>query len=113
MSLAQRIGVDPTALDFGILYAQAISRKLPLHNVVSDKKNPFGPDLLAQRQKALEQLVPEKVEDAQLWVWEYINGKYIRGPSKMHLELIFYGYSPNPTGIVERAWRELGNNLSV
>jgi len=110
---AQNMVVSQEALQFALSFAYATSHKKPLHRILLDKSNPFGMDLLSQRQRALEKIVPEDIEDVELYDWEYSrDGKVSRVPSRIHLEWLCWGYTPDENGIWECAHRELGDRLS-
>jgi hypothetical protein len=111
---AQRLVVDEEAIQFALLYLMTRSHKKPLHRILVDKSNPFGYDLLSQRQKVLERIVPYSIDHEMLWDWEYDgDGKLIRVPSRVHLEWLCWGYTPDYYGISECSNREFGDRLSA
>jgi hypothetical protein len=111
---AQRLVISEEALQFALSYSLAKSHKKPLHRVAVDKSNQLGLDLLSQRQRALERLVPENIRKRDLWDWEYdTDGKMVKVPSRIHLEWLCWGYTPDDQGIWECGNREFGDRLSA
>ena len=111
---AQRLVVSAEALQFALAYSFATAHKKALHRVAVDKINPLGQDLLSQRQKALERIVPINFDDHDLWDWERdYEGKRVRVPSRLHLEWLCWGYTPDEKGIWECGNREFGDRLSA
>ena len=92
---AKKFVVSDKALGYALLLTNALKRKRPLHREVPNKKY-FEPDLLAQRQAALEKIVPEDPTSVELWEWELDqeSGK-VKWPSRIHLEWLCYGYTPD------------------
>jgi hypothetical protein len=110
---AQRLVVSDEALQFALKYGSAASQKKPLHRIAVDKLNPFGHDLLSQRQRALERIVPEDIQSVELWDWELgRDGRMVKIPSRVHLEWLCWGYTPDERGIQECGARELADRLS-
>ena len=111
---AQRLVVSAEALQFALAYSFATAHKKLLHRVAVDKINPLGQDLLSQRQKALERIVPINFDHHDLWDWERdYEGKRVRVPSRLHLEWLCWGYTPDEKGIWECGNREFGDRLSA
>jgi hypothetical protein len=111
---AKRLVISEEALQFALSYTLAISNKKQLHKIACDKSNQLGPDLLSQRQKALEKLVPEEICEEDLYDWEYDwEGKLVRVPSRVHLEWVCWGYTPDEMGIWECGHREFSERLSA
>lgn len=113
-SRAQRLVVDEEAIRFALEYCMASSHKKPFHRVLVDKSNPFGYDLLSQRQKVLERIVPYSIDHEMLWDWEFdTDGRSVRVPSRVHLEWLCWGYTPDSYGIWECGNREFGERLNA
>lgn len=108
---AQRLVVSDQALQFALLYSSAYCHNQPLHRIAVDKTHQLGQDLLSLRQHALEKIVPfDSSED--LWDWEHDrDGRLVRVPSRLHLEWLCWGYTPDEKGVLECAARDLGNRL--
>lgn len=110
---AQLLVVSDEALQFALVYSVAMSHKKSLHKIAVDKTHQLGHDLLSQRQRALEQIVPENLKAVELWDWECDRmGRLVRVPSRIHLEWLCWGYTPDEKGIWECGNRELGDRLS-
>ena len=110
---AQRLVVSEEALRFALVYVVATSHKTPLYKIAVDKTHQFGPDLLSQRQRALERIVPENLKAVELWDWECDKmGRLVKVPSRIHLEWLCWGYTPDEKGIWESGNRELADRLS-
>jgi hypothetical protein len=79
-----------------------------------DKTNPLGRDLLSYRQKALEILVPEILDEEALYEWEVDSwkGGLVKVPSRLHLELVCWGYTPDEMGIWECGHRDFSERFS-
>ena len=102
------------ALQFALSYSFATSHKKQLHRAVVDKSNPLGLDLLAQRQRALDRMVPQNIDIADLWEIEYDRERgRVKVPTRVHLEWLCWGYTPDPEGIYECGNREFGDRLSL
>jgi hypothetical protein len=111
---AQRLVVSQEALEFALSYSIAMQHKTPLHRVAVEKSHPLGLDLLSQRQRALERLVPEDLDDVEIWDWECdADRKMVRVPNRVHLEWLCWGYTPDVPGMWECGNREFGDMLSV
>ena len=112
-SRAQRHVISEEALQYGLAYCLAARSRKPLHHILVDKTNPLGLDLLSQRQKALEKLVPGQIDDVELYNWDCdTQGRLMKVPSRVHLEWLCWGYTPDERGIWECANNELGDRLS-
>jgi hypothetical protein len=112
-SRAKRLVLSDEALEFALAYSLATTHKKPLHHILADKSVPLGPDLLSQRQKALEKIVPKDIESVELWDWDWDSqGMLMRVPSRIHLEWVCWGYTPDEFGICQCASREFGERLS-
>lgn len=110
---AQRLVVSDEALQFALTYSIAASQKKPLHRIAVDKSHSLGQDLLSQRQRVLERIVPENLRSVELWDYEYgKEGRPYRVPSRVHLEWLCWGYTPDERGIQECGARELAERLS-
>lgn len=110
---AQRLVTSDEALQFALSYNIAASTKKPLHHIAVDKSNELGRDLLSQRQKALENIVSKDISTVELWDWDYDSqGKLMKVPSRVHLEWLCWGYTPDERGILECGHRELSDRLS-
>ena len=91
-----------------------MQRKTPLHRIAAEKSKPLGPDLLSLRQRALEHIVPVNMDDVELWDWEYgADRRMVKVPTRLHLEWLCWGYTPDIPGIWECGNREFGDALSV
>jgi hypothetical protein len=111
---ARRLVISDEALQFALSYNIAASNKRPLHHIAVDKSNELGRDLLSQRQKALEWLVPKDISTVELWEWDYDRqGNLVNFPSRVHLEWLCWGYTPDERGVLECGHRELSDRLSV
>jgi hypothetical protein len=109
---AQRLVLSEEALEYALAFAMASSHKKALHRIAIDKSNPLGLDLLGQRQKALERIVPRRIVTEDLWDWEYDhNAKMVKVPTRVHLEWLCWGYTPDERGIWECGNREFGDRL--
>ena len=81
---AQRHVISDEALEYALAYCLANTNKKPLHHILVDKSNPFGLDLLSQRQKALEKLVPRRLDDVELYEWDCdYQGRLMKVPSRV------------------------------
>jgi hypothetical protein len=110
---AQQHVISDEALQYALAYCLANTKKRPLHHILVDKSNPLGPDLLSQRQKALEKLVPRRFDDVDLYEWDCdYQGRLMKVPSRVHLEWLCWGYTPDEKGIWECANNELEDKLS-
>jgi hypothetical protein len=110
---AQRLVVSDEALEFALAFSSAMTQKKPLHRIAVDKSQPLGQDLLSQRQRALAKIVPEDMSFVELWDWEYTReGRMVRVPSRVHLEWLCWGYTPDERGIQECGARELVDKLN-
>jgi hypothetical protein len=110
---AQRHVVSEEALHYALAYCLATSNKKPLHHVLSNKSDPLGYDLLSQRQRALEKIVPRKLHEVELYEWDYDSrGRMMKVPSRVHLEWLCWGYTPDENGVWECANSELGERLN-
>jgi hypothetical protein len=111
---AKRVVLSTDALEFALKYSSASTQKKPLYLISVDKMNPnLGPDLLSRRQRALENLVPRDPESVELWEWDFdIRGDMIKIPSRLHLEWLCWGYTPDQFGIWECSHREFGDRLN-
>lgn len=111
---AQRLVVSDEALQFALVYSVATSHKKPLHKIAVDKTHQLGPDLLSQRQRTLDRIVPDNFKAVELWDWECDRmGRLVQVPSRIHLEWLCWGYTPDEKGIWECGNRELGERLSA
>jgi hypothetical protein len=111
---AQRLVVSDEALQFALSYNTAASNKKPLYHIAVDKSNELGRDLQSQRQKALETLVPRDISTVELWDWDYdVQGNLVKFPSRIHLEWLCWGYTPDERGVLECGHRELSDRLSA
>lgn len=110
---AQRLVVSEEALQFALSYTHASSHKKAFHHVAVDKSNEFGQDLLSQRQRALEKIVPLNTRNTQLYEWERDReGNITKVPSRLHLEWLCWGYTPDERGVWECGMKDLGDRLS-
>jgi hypothetical protein len=111
---AQQLVLSQEALQFALSYSLALQHKTPLHRVAVEKAHPLGADLLSQRQRALERLVPEDLDSLELYDWELdANKRRVKVPSRIHLEMLCWGYTPDVPGMWECGNREFGDRLSV
>ena len=111
---AQRLVVDECALEFALAYCFARSHKKPLHRTLVDKSDPLGFDLVSKRQSVLERIVPYSIDPDMLWDWDFDrDGRMVRVPSRVHLEWLCWGYTPDYRGILECGNREFGDRLSA
>ena len=110
---AQRHVISEEALQYALAYCLSTTNKKPLHHILVDKSNPLGPDLVSQRQKALEKLVPRRLDDVELYDWDCdCQGRLMKVPSRVHLEWLCWGYTPDEKGVWECANNELEDRLS-
>jgi hypothetical protein len=109
---AQRLVLSDEALQFALSYSAAYSRKQPLHSIAVDKSHQLGPDLLSLRQRTLDKIVPDSLEMVDLWDYEHDReGRLVKVPSRVHLEWLCWAYTPDETGVLECAARDLGSRL--
>ena len=111
---AQRHVVSDEALQFALLFSITALRKKSLHLILANKTHELGPHLLALRQKALERIVPESLKQVELWDWEFSTGegRMVKVPSRIHLEWLCWGYTPDERGVWECGNRELADRLN-
>ena len=58
-------------------------------------------------------LVPEHISDKDLYDFEYDEwGNLIRVPSRLHLEMVCWGYTPDEMGIWECGHREFSERFN-
>jgi hypothetical protein len=109
---ARRLVLSKDALEYALLFSEPTKRKKVLRQVVHDK-NYLGPDLLARRQTALDEIVPEDLNGVELWDWEYdIEMQRVDVPSQIHLERLCWGYTSDPAGIAACAVREYKDKMN-